>query len=227
MKILNKKSILFLAAVFAFFALVFKGSVYSQTAANLPVREQIKNNQQLRSQVASQTAERKEFAAQRLDAVKLKVCQRLSETIVKRSTKLTERAENMEKVFDRHAGAVEKYYLEKLVPKGQVLPNYNALLADIQAKKDVITPLLDKAKTDAAAFSCTGDNPKAQLDTFRDDMQAVIKALHAYRTSIKNLIVAVATLKGDNDNKSATGSARSLRSLPPKPVPAGTTQGGI
>ena len=133
-------------------------------------------------------------AGERLTEAKLKSCQAKEATIKQRSDQLTKTAENMLEKFDNIATRVEKYYSDKVVPSGKTVSNYDALVADIAAKKVLVQTALTKAQTDALAFSCTSDNPKGQLTQFREDMQAVKKALKDYRTSIKNLIVAVRSL---------------------------------
>lgn len=135
------------------------------------------------------------FAKIHLDEVKLKVCEKKAENITKRSTHLVELVDKMIKVFTSIAGRVEQYYLTKVVPAGSTLPTYDALVAEIATKQNALTPLVEAAQADATNFSCTGNNPKAQLTQYRSDMQAVIQGLKDYRTAIKNLIVAVRTLK--------------------------------
>jgi len=139
-------------------------------------------------------------AAEKLNEAKLKVCQNKESAIQKRNSQLAKMAEDMLTKFDGIATKVETYYTSKVVPSGKTVPNYNALVADIATKKSAAKTALDKANTDATAFKCTSDDPKGQLTLFRVDMQAVKSALKDYRTSIKNLIVAV---------RSATGTAQS------------------
>lgn len=93
--------------------------------------------------------------------------------------------------------------MSKVVPSGKTIANYDSLVADIQAKKSAVQTALSIAQNDANSFSCTGDDPKGQLTQFRKDMQAVKKALKEYRTSIKNLIVAVRSVTGtiERENK--------------------------
>lgn len=134
------------------------------------------------------------FAQIRLQNAKLRACEAKASSIVKRSNHLVELAEKMIRVFTSISGGVEQYYLTKVVPTGAILPNYDDLVADIATKQNAIAPLLQAAKDDASNFSCTGNNPKAQLTQYRTDMQAVIRALKEYRTSVRNLIVAVRTL---------------------------------
>ena len=98
---------------------------------------------------------------------------------------------------------------------GKTVSNYDALLADIQTKKSAVSTALQKGKDDFKSFSCTGDNPKGALTQFREDMQLVKQGLKDYRTSIKNLIVAVHSVVGDenkdqqNENQQDTNSQQS------------------
>ena len=138
-------------------------------------------------------------ATAKLTEVKLKVCQNKKSAIQKRSKQLAKMAENMIENFDKIATRVETYYTSKVVPSGKTVPNYDVLVADIAAKKKVVQTDLDKATADAKAFSCTSDDPKAQLTLFKTDMQQVKQDLKAYRTAIKNLIVAVHSITGTTE----------------------------
>lgn len=136
---------------------------------------------------------------QRLTEAKLKACQNRENAIQKRSTQLAKTAENMLTTFDKIAAKVEQYYTSKVVPSGKTVANYDALVADIATKKQTTQTDLDKATADAAAFSCTGNDPKGQLTQFRTNMQTVKKDLKEYRTAIKNLIVAVRSVTGTTE----------------------------
>ncbi|HSX58003.1 MAG TPA: hypothetical protein VLE47_01890 [Candidatus Saccharimonadales bacterium] len=153
-----------------------------------------------KAKFASQAALRQE----KLEAVKEKVCETKKTNIVRRSTKLAERAENQINNFDQKATKVETYYTDKLVPKGITLDNYNDLVADVAAKKQAATDAVDAAKAAAQSFDCSGNDPKGQLNNFHTDMQNAIKAMKEFRVSIINLIVAVRTASGKTASSSAT-----------------------
>lgn len=129
---------------------------------------------------------------------KLQSCQARENAIKQRSSQLVRLVTNMESKFDSIASRVENYYISKVVPSGRTVSNYNNLVSDIQTKKAAVSTNLDKAKSDANAFSCTSGSPKAQMTQFRVDMQTVKSALKDYRTSIKNLIVAVHSVTGES-----------------------------
>jgi hypothetical protein len=140
---------------------------------------------------AGQPAELPVQVRNRLTEAKLRACQARESVINKRTTRLGELVTTIEGKFDTIAGRVEDYYSSKVVPSGSVVANYGALVADIQTKKAAVQAALSTAQTSFAGFHCDGDDPKGLLNQFRVDMQAVRKALQAYRMSIKNLIVAV------------------------------------
>lgn len=199
------------------------GGLSANTQTYLP---QQNNNQNLgsvanRQSIATGGAQQGQFrvpafAQSRLQGSKLQACQALSKNISTRSTHMNDLVLKMEKTFDSIAQGIENYYLTKLVPQGKTVANYDALVADIQTQKSALLPLLAAIQTDISNFSCDGNNPVAQLTQYRTDMQAVLQGLQSYRKAVRNLIVAVASVKGvseSNDN-SASGSARNLKVLP-------------
>jgi peptidoglycan hydrolase CwlO-like protein len=143
----------------------------------------------------------------RLNDFRLKFCEKHHDEITNRSESLSKLVTNMLTKFDLIAGRVEEYYTTKVVPTGKVVTNYDALVADIAAKKTQVQTDLAAAQSDVSGFSCTGDNPKGQITQYRTDMQLVKKDLQAYRTSIKNLIVAVKSVTGEKESPKPTPSA--------------------
>jgi hypothetical protein len=138
---------------------------------------------------------------------RLKACQARTEAIKTRLNNLIRLTENMVNVFDKIAQRVEEYYINKVVPSGKSLSEYDSLVADIAAKKALVQNSLDKAKGDASGFNCTTGKPKEQLTTFNQDMRSVKKDLKNYRTAIRNLIVAVHSLNGNRPNEATGGGS--------------------
>ncbi len=163
-----------------------------------------------RGKVASRGAEVKEAVGVRLQNAKLKSCQARENAIKQRSTSLTGTVNNMLSKFDAIAQRVEDYYTAKVVPAGKTVANYNSLVSDIQAKKAAVGSALSTAQSVSTNFSCTEADPKGQLTQFRQDMQQVMSALKNYRTSIKNLIVAVHSVVGEtnSDQNQASSGAK-------------------
>lgn len=156
--------------------------------------------------------ERKEQVQNRLTEAKLKACQAREKAIKKRSESLGKMAANMQEKFEAIAKRVEEYYTSKVVPSGKTVANYDSLVADIQTKKGAVQTALTAAQSNAGSFSCTSDDPKEQMRQFKADMRAVKSALKDYRTSIKNLIVAV---------HSVTGATERNETASPKPTRTG------
>lgn len=116
-------------------------------------------------------------------------CEAKAASVERRMSQLVDLSQNQERVFDAIAERVKTFYNDKVIPQGITVANYNELLSDIDAKKALVDDALAKAQTDADNFSC--DNAKTSFNQFRQNMQAVKTALKNYRTSIRNLIVAV------------------------------------
>ena len=157
------------------------------------------------------------FGRGRLEENKLRLCQVKEKVITNRSNNMVRHANRMLEGFDSIAARIQNYYLTRLVPQEKILPNYDALVLDIQTKKTAVTPLLEAVTADVTNFKCDGDDPKGQLDQFKEDMHAVIAGLKAYKRSVRNLIVAVASIRGAGDGN-ATGSA-AAPSITPSTAP--------
>lgn len=121
----------------------------------------------------------------------LRSCQARESAIKNRMQSLIDLVTNIENKFNAIEKRVEEFYSTKVVPSGKTVSNYNSLIADVQTKKTAVDTNMASAKTDVSNFSCTNGDPKSLFMQFRTDMQAVKSALKDYRTSIKNLIVAV------------------------------------
>lgn len=130
---------------------------------------------------------------------KLRACQAWESSIKTRMSHLVSLAATMQEKFDKIAERVENYYINKTVPSGKTVTNYDTLVSDIQVKKEAVTAAVATAQTNADAFTCDSENPKDSVKQFRLDMQNVKKALKDYRTSIKNLIVAVRSVTGEEN----------------------------
>jgi hypothetical protein len=126
-----------------------------------------------------------------LSTPSLKACQAKESSIKTRMESLTDLSTNIEKVFDSIATRIEDFYTNKVIPSGKTVGNYGTLVADIASKKVIVTADLATAQKLVDNFSCTNDKPKTLLTQFRLDMQKVKQDLKNYRTSIKNLLVAV------------------------------------
>ena len=156
---------------------------------------------------ASKKEERTALKQEKLEARKLKFCEKVESRINTRSVKMVTKAESMITRFDKIAGKVKDYYTNKLLPKGGTIDNYDALVADVAAHEAAVNEVVANAQSGISSFDCEANDPKGQLHNFKVDMKAVITTLKDYRKSVVNLLVAVRT-KGKNIKTSeATGSS--------------------
>ena len=187
---LHMKRVLKLLSLIILLSFAFASVLLAQTATATP---------ETRSREAGSG-----FARQKLDAKKLKVCQTKEKVIKNRLDSLTRLVTNQEAKFDRIATRVENFYTTKVLPTGKTVSNYDALVADIDAKKATVDSALASAKTNADSFSCDSDDPKGALTQVRRDIQAVKSALHDFRKSVRNLIVAVRAVAKNEKRMSPT-----------------------
>lgn len=134
-----------------------------------------------------------------------RACEARENAVKNRMTHITRLAGDMETKFDGIASRVENFYTTKDVPNGKIVSNYSALVANIAAQKTAVQSALTQAQNDVNTFNCTVSNAKAKLTQFREDMQAVKRALKVYRTAIKDLIVAVHSITGAENSESTKG----------------------
>lgn len=195
----------FITAVTVLLILLFAFSTVV-SARHFSVSRVLNDNSNATSS-ASKKEERTALKQEKLEARKLKFCEKVESRINKRSVKMVTKAESMITRFDNIAGKVKDYYTNKLLPKGGTIDNYDALVADVAAHEAAVNEAVANAQSGISSFDCDANDPKGRLDNFRVDMKTVITALKDYRTSVINLLVAVRT-KGKNIKTSeATGSS--------------------
>ncbi len=121
----------------------------------------------------------------------MRSCEARVDVVKKRMIQLTDMVTNMEETFDKIATRVQNFYSNTVLPSGHIVANYEALVADISAKKALVDAEITSTKADVTAFNCTTGDPKTHMSLFRVNMQQTKTALKNYRTSVRNLIVAV------------------------------------
>lgn len=139
---------------------------------------------------ASQAANR----VAKLSAARLRLCQAKEKVIENRFKALLALGVKTHTGKEKLVQRVDNFYNNVLVPEGHVLANYDALIADIAAKEEVVQEALAQAQANGEGFSCESDDPKGHADLFRQDIQALIAANRAYRVSVRAFVVAVRDL---------------------------------
>lgn len=140
--------------------------------------------------------DRKEAAQTRLADAKLKACENRQRAIKNIMARIADRGTKQLEVFTKISERTQAFYIDK----GKTSNNYDALVAEVNAKKAAAETAVKTVKDSSTTFACDGDNPRGMVDGFKDSLKLEISALKDYRTAIKNLIVGV---------KSAQGSASS------------------
>lgn len=159
------------------------------------------------------------FAQVHLQGGKLQACEAVSQALTTRSNHLVGLVDQQFKTFASIAVSVEQYYLTKAAPSGTTLSNYDALVSEITTTQNAVATPLQAAQNDITNFSCTGNNPAAQMTQFNTDMRAVLTALQAYRTSIKNLIVALVSLPTPSTTPTVSPSVSPVTTVSPSVTP--------
>ncbi len=111
------------------------------------------------------------------------------------------RAQNQISLFATIASRVEALY----VKQGKTVANYSQLVAAMNTAKAQAETDFGTLKTNSS-FSCSASNPKGMVASFQSYLKTEISDLQAFRTSVKNLIVAVATANGVKLSSSSQSS---------------------
>lgn len=143
--------------------------------------------------------------ATRLAAAQLKSCQKRETAITNIMSRLSDRGQKQLTLFTTIAHRTETFY----TTKGKTLSNYDALVADVTAKKAVAQTAVDNVKSTSTTFTCGANDPKGIASSFKDSLKTEISALNDYKTSVKNLIVGVKSVQSTTASSSASTSTTS------------------
>lgn len=157
------------------------------------------NPETRRSEITNAREERKEVAREKLKDAKLRICTERQDNVNKIMDRVVDRSKAQ---IDRISSIVErvKGFYEK---QGQVLDTYDALVADVDAKKAIALTALE-ALTTKSTFSCSSDGPKSDIADFNSDRLKKKVAIDDYRKSVKALIAGVKSIQTE---KTAEGGA--------------------
>ncbi|MBA3757550.1 hypothetical protein H0X09_01680 [Candidatus Saccharibacteria bacterium] len=123
----------------------------------------------------------------KLDANKLRVCEKREASINKIMQRIATRGEKQIGVFNKISERTQAFY----VKKERTLSNYDALVADVNAKKVAAETALAEIKATIVDFKCDGTDPHGKSQLFKDNLKKEIAALKDYKTAVKNLIRGV------------------------------------
>ena len=193
--IILKRSLLATAAIFSV-AVVIPAAVNAQPAR----AQEAQTVQQSAQEAQTQSPERREAGLARLEDAKLKACQNREKAIQNIMTRHSARGTKQLEVFTKISDRTQAFYTEK----GKTLSNYNALVVDAAAKKSAAEAAVETVKNGSTQFKCDGENPKAVVSSFRENLKSMNSALKEYKTAVKNLIVGVKSVQSTTTNESGT-----------------------
>ena len=150
--------------------------------------------------VAAQPASAEENRAAvqtRLADAKLRACQKRQTAITNIMMRIAHRGQKQLDLFSTIAERTETFYTNK----GKTLSDYDALVADVAAKKAAAQTMVDTIKSTSTTFDCSGDDPKGFVNAFLESLKNEITALKDYKTSVKNLIVGVKSVQGTTSSE--------------------------
>lgn len=154
---------------------------------------------------ANQATDSGSPSATKLADAKLKACQNREKAINNIMGRISDRGQKQLDLFSSIATKTETFYTDK----GKTLSNYDALVADVTAKKAAAQTEVDAVKAGSVTFACDGTDPKGAVASFKETLKGEIEALKAYKTAVKNLIVGVKSVQGttsSTENKTTGGT---------------------
>jgi len=157
---------------------------------------------ELKNKVNEKVETKAAMKVEKLSEARLKICQSREERISNRFTNLLSLGAGSHQNFEGFVVRVDDFYQNTLVVQGYSLENYKVLKADIAKNQVAVKTALEQVRLSGRDFSCDSEDPKAQTDTFRQNMQVLINANKAYKTSVRTFVAAVRDLA--KEAKSAT-----------------------
>jgi len=118
---------------------------------------------------------------------KLIACKNREASVNNRLQNIANRGQRQLNTFNTIAERTMKFYSDKKLS----VANYEDLSSNVATQKTAAQAAVTKIKNDSVNFKCDGTDPKGSIEAFKADLKSETSALKSYRTSIKNLIVAV------------------------------------
>ena len=137
--------------------------------------------------------------------------QKTAKTLAARQKACTAREANLNKKIanynTRATKALAKYdsVFTKLqafqATENLTVPTYDALVTEANAKKDAATAAVNALAAVSVDIDCTSEDPAASVLTVKTAVETAKSSLKEYRTSVKNVLVALMTAKSGNDGE--------------------------
>ena len=176
------------------FTPVIVHAVDGETKAQEQQAEAAKKAAELQAEAAKkaeerlkQAAEKRAEAEKKIQEARQKACENRRESFKKRMEGVAERSKKRLEIFDKITERVEAFVKNKNLD----VPNYDQLLADVQAKREALHDAHTVAKERADDFDCDKEAGKTNVLSFKEALSGEIDAFKAYKEALKNLIKAV------------------------------------
>lgn len=146
--------------------------------------------------------EKKQLLAMKLSDNKKKICEKRLSTIQKIMTNAHERGARQLDVFSKISDRTQVFYIEKQYS----VATYDDLVAAVNDKKQAATVAVAMSNETIDQFTCDGDDPLSIKDLFKAQIQDQNAALKAYKTAVKDLIVAIKSSKSQATTETTTAT---------------------
>lgn len=194
---MNKFKVLFFVLPLFFILVLFPSSSFALGKPDV-VGQGKRDQMQLLKQKNGTPEAETEDEIESSNPGKIRSCDARLKNLKKRASSLVRLTENMQDKFSKIEEKVTNFYTTKVLTSGTTVANYATLKTEITTKKSAIQTALTAAQNTVDTFSCATGDIKIEVTKFRDDMLDVKLALKEYRTSVKNLIVAVHSANRNN-----------------------------
>lgn len=135
----------------------------------------------------TKVTERKQEVKAKLEDKRLEACTKRETSINRHMQRIADRAAKQLEAFNKISERVQGFYTEKSL----TLSNYALLVEDSSAKKAAAEAAIADLKNSSVDFKCDSEDPVGTAEAFKGARQEVVVAMKEYKTSVKNLIVAV------------------------------------
>lgn len=193
-----KRSLPFIVALFAV-ALLLPATL---AVRNVGAHGDAGGDDHAHEAVPTAAQENREAARGRLDDARQRACENRQKAITNIMARISDRGQKQLELFTLIAERTQQFYASM----GRNVGNYDALVADVAAKRTVAQAAVSAVATSSDTFACDGEDPKGVATIFRDNLKSEIEALKAYKTAVKNLIVGVKSAQGQAASAENGGS---------------------
>jgi hypothetical protein len=151
-------------------------------------------NKTTSNESATDDSEHKSTGEHRLLDAKLRVCKARAKNITGIMNGNVGRTEKQIELFSKIAERTETFYTNK----GKTVANYDELVAAVDSAKATAQADVASLKTLVGdGFDCSGSDPKGTAASVKAAIEKTRTDMKAYKTAVKNLIVAVKSAQGD------------------------------